>query len=130
MTVGDYRASLTPAQITAWSLDHSELLGHIVKAEFDSDITLLLAEFQLAFVTFLLGGLHDGFVQWKAIFELVCGCGSAIASQPAVFAQFLSTVESQLRLAPADMFEGMNDDADVTAQAEMEMKRSGTTMFV
>jgi len=42
------------------------------------DLNLLLGEFQLSFVIFLIGQVYDGFEQWKTMIILMLQCEEAL----------------------------------------------------
>nr|KAJ3422669.1 hypothetical protein HK105_007022 [Polyrhizophydium stewartii] len=76
-------ASRTAGSVLARSLVPGELESNADRIRFSpidlkrsfppgaTDETLLLGEFQLAFVIFLIGQVYDGFEQWKTMVQLV-----------------------------------------------------------
>ncbi|KAJ8327443.1 hypothetical protein O5D80_004829 [Batrachochytrium dendrobatidis] len=94
----------TGTQVTKYSLDKSYLLETLIKNNYLNDHTLLLGEFQLAFVIFLLGQVYDGFDQWKALVQLVCLSCESIATRPDFFVKFIDLLRIQLEECPQDFF--------------------------
>uniref|UniRef100_A0A1I7ZK26 Protein AAR2 homolog n=1 Tax=Steinernema glaseri TaxID=37863 RepID=A0A1I7ZK26_9BILA len=64
-----------------------------------------LGEFQAAFIAFLMGTVHDAFVQWKKIIHLVCSCRAAMKIHPKFFSAFLATLHYQLKTHNDDYFQ-------------------------
>ncbi|KAH6576746.1 hypothetical protein BASA50_000014 [Batrachochytrium salamandrivorans] len=94
----------TGSQVTKYSLDKSYLLKSLIEDAYAGDYTLLLGEFQLSFVIFLLGQVYDGFDQWKVLVQLVCLSRECIVDLPDFFAEFVGLLKIQLEECPQDFF--------------------------
>jgi A1 cistron-splicing factor AAR2 len=57
---------------------------------------ILLGEFQLAFVTFLMLWSLSALENWKAIIALLCSSGDAMIGMPALFTNFITAFEVQV----------------------------------
>ncbi|KAL2911336.1 hypothetical protein HK105_209200 [Polyrhizophydium stewartii] len=95
----------TGAQLTKFSLDKSFLLESAISGPYGGDETLLLGEFQLAFVIFLIGQVYDGFEQWKTMVQLVYLSSDALRTRTAFFSAFtVDQLRIQLEECPSDFF--------------------------
>ncbi|KAJ1344855.1 hypothetical protein BSLG_000370 [Batrachochytrium salamandrivorans] len=93
----------TGSQVTKYSLDKSYLLKSLIEDAYAGDYTLLLGEFQLSFVIFLLGQVYDGFDQWKVLVQLVCLSRECIVDLPDFFFR-VCLLKIQLEECPQDFF--------------------------
>eukprot|EP00056_Hartaetosiga_gracilis_P022432 m.30410 g.30410 ORF g.30410 m.30410 type:complete len:388 (+) comp9638_c0_seq1:245-1408(+) len=89
--------------ITKHSMDKTYTLNTLIQALPGGEEDLL-GEFQLAFVSFLVGQVLDGFEQWKSIIHLLCSCDDAILQRPLLFTHFLRSLQEQLNQVPSDFF--------------------------
>mmetsp|Transcript_65594 Transcript_65594/g.211612 ORF Transcript_65594/g.211612 Transcript_65594/m.211612 type:complete len:425 (-) Transcript_65594:62-1336(-) len=94
----------TPAETTRLHMDRSEQLEEMITREYGGEELGILGELQLAYVAFLLGQNFDGFEQWRALLQLLCGCEAAAARRPELFAELCRTFFAQLSQAPSDLF--------------------------
>ncbi|KAI8923096.1 A1 cistron-splicing factor [Entophlyctis helioformis] len=99
-----FPAGATGSLVTKYSLDKSYLLTSLLSSAFNNDVDLLLGEFQLAFIFFLLGQVYDGFEQWKAMVQLICFCREAMSTHPGLFVEFITQLSIQLEECPEDFF--------------------------
>jgi len=92
-------------EITKYSIDKSYLLKKIIEKDYKGDLNLLLGEFQLSFVIFLIGQVYDGFEQWKTMIILMLQCEEALPIYgETLFKDFLVILNDQLRDFPHDFF--------------------------
>ncbi|KAK0404872.1 hypothetical protein QR680_017674 [Steinernema hermaphroditum] len=63
-----------------------------------------LGEFQVAYITFIVGHVHDSFVQWKKIIHLVCSCKAIMPQNPQLFSSFLATLHFHMKSHGDDYF--------------------------
>ncbi|KAG0171026.1 a1-alpha2 repression [Apophysomyces sp. BC1034] len=94
----------TGEEITRWSLDKSWLAQDLLTRVYRNDHKLMLGELQLAFVCLLMAQNFSGFNQWKQLVHLLCACQSLVTEKPAVFIDFIDTLERQLNECPEDFF--------------------------
>ena len=92
----------TPEFKTKYSLDSSYRLE--MMCETGTTPHNLLAELQIAFVSFLVGHVYDAFEHWKKLVNLFCTCDIALRKHPEVFLQFLTCVHYQIQEVPEDFF--------------------------
>nr|XP_018915614.1 PREDICTED: protein AAR2 homolog [Bemisia tabaci] len=95
-----YPAGSTPAEITKHNLDTSYAFERMI-SQHDEPLNFV-GEIQFAFICFLVGLNYEAFEHWKSMIQLVCRCETAIFKRPAVFSEFVSTVEAQLDEVPED----------------------------
>jgi A1 cistron-splicing factor AAR2 len=95
----------TPQEITKINFDKSALLEQLL-ADYKHEQAEkeLLAEFQFAFVCFLIGQCQDALEQWKNIIELLCNCDEAMESHEDLFTNFIQILKKQLHSIPKDFF--------------------------
>lgn len=95
-------------QITQYNLDSTSKLEHCYSRT--GALDRLLAEFQFAFVTFLLCHVYECFEQWKSILGLVCHADLGLSKLPnQFFCKFLEILRRQFKLIPKDLFEDIVD---------------------
>lgn len=107
-------------ELTKINFDKSIILKEILKKEFENDYKLFLGEFEVAFITFLIGEMLDSFEQWKKMFILIFSCEELLLEKPEIFLDlirnfrnrlisecffyFLAVVYHQLKQFPKDFF--------------------------
>lgn len=84
-------------------IDNSDRLFALI-SNIGGDYKELLAEFQYAFIVFLMGQVYEGFEQWKRLIHLFSCCSSALKSQTPLFLDLLATIHFQLKFAPNNLF--------------------------
>lgn len=90
-------AGMSASQLTARNLDKSALLRSVIAHQFGGCWQQLLAEFEVAFVTFLYGQSLEGFAQWKDILIVVMGCEeAAVGNLHEFFVAMLHVLQAQL----------------------------------
>lgn len=95
-------------QITQYNLDTTIKLGHCFP-HLESR-NRLLAEFQFAFITFLLCHIYECFEHWKSILGLICLVDSGIPKLPCdFFLNFIDILTCQVKQIPGDLFEDIVD---------------------
>lgn len=99
---------LSPAQLTQFNLDSTQRLeyafgGHVGRNK-------LLAEFQFAFVTLLLGQVYDCFEHWRRLLILVCSAQTDLPAFPEFYLEFLKVLRHQLMYMHSDdLFADLTD---------------------
>eukprot|EP01068_Selenidium_serpulae_P012108 Selendium_serpulae@DN5771_c0_g1_i1.p1 len=93
----------SPSQITALSLDKSDVLEQIIVTTFKGNERELLGELQYAYIVLLLGQNYDGFEQWKSLLQLLCTCPGTASKKPTFFAEFIRVLYTHLDQAPHDL---------------------------
>lgn len=100
--------SISPAEITQYNLDTTMKLEHCFKGP--EALDRLLAEFQFAFVTFLLCHIYECFERWKCILSLICLVDSGLSKLPSEFLlEFINIVTHQVKHIQEDLFEDIVD---------------------
>lgn len=92
------------AETTRLHMERSHQLEEMITREYNGDEMSILGELQLAYVAFLLGQNCDGFDQWRALLQLLCGCEAAVQTRPELFTELLRVFFAQLSQAPSDLF--------------------------
>jgi len=97
----------------------SQLGESIGEAVGDYECKELLAEFQYAFVTFLMGHVYEGFEQWKRLNHLLCSCQQALTTYQQLYNDLLMALHFQLKECGVDFFEDAlaNDNFLITTLA-------------
>jgi len=83
-------------------LDKSWYLGELLRGVPDEG--WLLGELQLSFLTVLYGNNFSGFETWKALFQVFCGCRSALREKERLFRGFLGVVRRQFDMCSEETF--------------------------
>ncbi len=76
-------------ELTKLNFDKSTILREILKNNFENDYKVFFGEFEVAFITFLMGEMLDSFEQWKKIFMLVFSCEELLYEKPDLFINFI-----------------------------------------
>ncbi|CAN0547954.1 unnamed protein product, partial [Ectocarpus sp. 8 AP-2014] len=70
-------------------MDGSEALRMWIATDFGGSWVELLGELQLSFVLFVSLSSLGGFRHWQALSALLCRCGDALKTDPALFTAFI-----------------------------------------
>ncbi|KAL3076249.1 hypothetical protein niasHS_013520 [Heterodera schachtii] len=96
--------TLADTNLRRAGIDSSDRLFQCFEA-LGGDYREVLAEFQFAFVVFLVGQVYEGFDQWKRLVHLFCSCTSALQSHPQFFNELFAVFHFQMKMVPDDFFE-------------------------
>eukprot|EP00904_Undaria_pinnatifida_P000491 jgi/Undpi1/10442/HiC_scaffold_29.g12892.m1 len=96
---------IDPQRLTKINMDGSEALRGLIASTFRGAWTELLGELQLSFVLFVSLSSLRGFRHWQALSALLCRCGDALATDPALFTAFIRMLHAHLKLVPEDFFD-------------------------
>lgn len=96
------KPDLTPAEITKFNYDKSRIFTDLMNKEFLRTENLL-AEFQFAFVSFLIAENCESFEQWKSLLILLCNCEEALISFSKFFIDFIPVLYNQVKNLPKDL---------------------------
>ena len=106
-------AGASPSDITALHLDRSHTLTALLSAltsRYSSPsadavppFTLLLAELQHCFLSFLIAQHPPAFSHYRHLLHLLCLCSSHLTSHPPHLAALLTTLRPQLEELPEDL---------------------------
>ncbi|CAM9741404.1 unnamed protein product [Ectocarpus sp. 6 AP-2014] len=94
-----------PKKWTKRNMDGSEALRMWIAADFGGSWVELLGELQLSFVLFVSLSSLGGFRLWQALSALLCRCGDALKTDPALFTAFIRMLHAHLKLVPEDFFD-------------------------
>lgn len=97
-----YRDGATPSEVTQYSLDSSYSIRQMI-AKVDNPESML-AELQLAFVSFLVGQVWDGWEHWKRLLSEMCRAEELLQQYPDLYNKFLSIIHFQIHEVPEDLF--------------------------
>ena len=108
---------LSPEELTALNMDKSGLLEHLLERMGGEE--RLLAEFQFAFLAFLLGHSLAGLTQWRNILLLMLSCRDAMYSnRTQLLIQCIQALHAQLDVAisrtsagESEIIHGLLDDS-------------------
>eukprot|EP00752_Nemacystus_decipiens_P008371 g7483.t1 len=95
----------TPEGVTKQHMDGSDSLRRWIASDFGGSWMELLGELQLSFVLFVSLSSLQGFRHWQALSALLCRCGDALRTDPALFTAFIRMLHAHLKLVPEDFFE-------------------------
>ncbi|XP_050262637.1 uncharacterized protein LOC126707076 isoform X8 [Quercus robur] len=65
-------------ELTSLNIDKTQLLESLLTKDYGGSEDVLLGELQFAFIAFLMGQSLEGFLQWKALVNLLFGCIEAV----------------------------------------------------
>lgn len=71
-------------------------MKEILKNDFENDYKLFFGEFEVAFITFLIGEMLDSFEQWKKMFILVFSCEELLIERPEMFLDLIRNFKNRL----------------------------------
>jgi A1 cistron-splicing factor AAR2 len=84
-------------------IDNSDRLDLLAKS-LGNNYNEVLAEFQYAFVVFLIGQVYNGYDQWKRFIHLFSSCRAALVTHEKFFLEYLMTLFFQIKQCPDDFF--------------------------
>lgn len=110
----DSLEQVDPSEVTDYNLDTTRKLEQAFSG--DSGKINLLAEFQFAFLVFILCHTYECFEQWKSILHLVCHSDAALrfcTDDSSYILEFILTLRSQFDQIPNDLFEDIVDEENL-----------------
>eukprot|EP00903_Cladosiphon_okamuranus_P013254 g12359.t1 len=102
---GSGSTNAAPEEVTKQHMDGSESLRRCIAADFGGSWMEMLGELQLSFVMFVSLSSLKGFRHWQALSALLCRCGDALKTDPALFTAFTRMLHAHLKLVPEDFFD-------------------------
>ncbi|KAM4087771.1 hypothetical protein ACB094_07G021000 [Castanea mollissima] len=85
-------------ELTSLNIDKTQLLESLLIKDYGSSEDVLLGELQFAFIAFLMGQSLEGFLQWKALVNLLFGCIEApFRTRTQLFTKFIKVIYYQLK---------------------------------
>ncbi|CAG8504582.1 3514_t:CDS:2 [Ambispora leptoticha] len=112
-------------EVTKYSQDKSWLLSELLSKIYRDDYKELLGELQLAFVCLLLGQNYAGFVQWKNLIHLLCGCREVLLTYADnLFVEFLDILRHQLEECSDDFFRDVISENNFLAHMLKTFRRN------
>lgn len=97
-----YRDGASPSEVTHYSLDSSYSVRHML-SQVDRPESLL-AELQLAFVSFLVGQVWSGWEHWRRLVGELCRAEEMLVETPELYSKLLSALHYQVNEIPEDLF--------------------------
>lgn len=97
-----YRDGADPSEVTRYSLDSSYSIRHRIQ-QLDRPESLL-AEFQVAFVSFLVGQVWGGWEHWRILIGELCRAEEVLVELPNLYVKLLSALHYQVNEIPEDLF--------------------------
>ncbi|KAK4323939.1 hypothetical protein Pmani_005398 [Petrolisthes manimaculis] len=97
-----YQDGATPSEVTRHCLDSTYSVRCMLEGL--ESAKSLVAELQLAFVTFLVGQMWDGWEHWRALLSSLCRASQLIEEQPQLYNTLLSVLHFQINEVPEDLF--------------------------
>lgn len=92
------------SDLTTSYLDKSEYFTNLIKKEYNNNNVMVLGEFQLSFVLFLIGENLEAFEQFKKIFNLITNIEGYLLSHPEFSLSLLRAIYTSLSQFPKDFF--------------------------
>ncbi|KAF3949922.1 hypothetical protein CMV_024263 [Castanea mollissima] len=71
---GQMKSRIHGQELTSLNIDKTQLLESLLIKDYGGSEDVLLGELQFAFIAFLMGQSLVGFLQWKALVNLLFGC--------------------------------------------------------
>ncbi|XP_050262635.1 uncharacterized protein LOC126707076 isoform X6 [Quercus robur] len=85
-------------ELTSLNIDKTQLLESLLTKDYGGSEDVLLGELQFAFIAFLMGQSLEGFLQWKALVNLLFGCIEApFRTRTQLFTKFIKVIYYQLK---------------------------------
>ncbi|KAK4564928.1 hypothetical protein RGQ29_006822 [Quercus rubra] len=85
-------------ELTSLNIDKTQLLESLLIKDYGGSEDVLLGELQFAFIAFLMGQSLEGFLQWKALVNLLFGCIEApFRTRTQLFTKFIKVIYYQLK---------------------------------
>ena len=78
--------------LTKMNFDKSTILRETILKDYENDYKLLFGEFQVAFISFLMGESLDSFTQWKNLFILLTSCDEWMNEKKELFIDFIRII--------------------------------------
>jgi len=75
--------------LTKMNFDKSTILNETLLKDYENNYKLLFGEFQVAFISFLMGESLDSFNQWKNLFILMTSCDELMNEKKELFIDFI-----------------------------------------
>lgn len=97
-----------PHLITVYNLDTSARLEQCFEGSCGKQ--QLLAEFEFAFVVFLLCHVYECFEHWKELLKLICLADGSLSKCTQFFIDFVNILCAQFEQVSQDLFEDIIDD--------------------
>lgn len=108
MTMVENIQSINPQSgraITAFMMDKSSLLQHLLQHHYHNSHHYLLGEMQLSFLLFIFLYSYPALKQWKAIVYLISSSEQYLHEHQDFTSTFMKTLYSQLNFTPTEFFE-------------------------
>nr|POE98873.1 protein aar2 like [Quercus suber] len=85
-------------ELISLNIDKTQLLESLLIKDYGGSEDVLLGELQFAFIAFLMGQSLEGFLQWKALVNLLFGCIEApFRTRTQLFTKFIKVIYYQLK---------------------------------
>nr|POE98872.1 protein aar2 like [Quercus suber] len=85
-------------ELISLNIDKTQLLESLLIKDYGGSEDVLLGELQFAFIAFLMGQSLEGFLQWKALVNLLFGCIEApFRTRTQLFTKFIKLFAPSLR---------------------------------
>lgn len=108
ITMVEHIQSINPQSgraITAFMMDKSSLLQHLLQHHYHNSHHYLLGEMQLSFLLFIFLYSYPALKQWKAIVYLISSSEQYLHEHQDFTSTFMKTLYSQLNFTPTEFFE-------------------------
>ncbi|XP_063855894.1 protein AAR2 homolog isoform X1 [Scylla paramamosain] len=110
-----YREGASPGEVTKYSLDSSYslklMIGQVERLD------SLVAELQVAFVSFLVAQVWDGWEQWRCLVGQLCRAEEVLLEEPQLYVKLLSVLHYQVNEIPEDLFVDIVESNNFLASA-------------
>lgn len=99
---------IDPKLVTQCNIDTTVVIEKVFGLA-ESGQHQLLAEFQFAFITFLLCHVYECFEHWKKLLKLICIADDALTRMPLFFSEFIQILSHQIDYIHEELFEDIVD---------------------
>ena len=91
--------------ITSMMLDKSQLMEKLISDEFSGSWHMLLGQYQLSFILFMLLYSFPALEYWKLMTSTICSSSNYLRTHEDFSSCFIKSFYEQLKFCPADFFE-------------------------
>lgn len=101
---------MSPAEVTQFNMDRSAYVCWLVASRFNGRVSALLAEFQLAFLVFIVMRSLPGLAHWSTIVREVCDASDGLVTDaPEIIAAFSRILSAQFEFLEEDVLAAESD---------------------
>lgn len=87
----DYKppSTLKPSEILTYMMDTSNAIINTINTSYNNNYHNFLSEYEISFISFIIGEDYDGLEEWKKMSYLLCNADSIICSNTSNYNQLI-----------------------------------------